>query len=183
MNFKKSLIIGASVLAIAPVASATFVSNHAYAHEVIPESPIERLSEDDSIHAIGLTNQMLFDELEARGYDLHDIYTDEEIKMAIAEDNSPLRAAGQTKVVNTGTNTFTLYLNSTYTKTISILGAGAAGAIGALIGGATGGALGGMLGQLASVNLDTNKGIYIEFENQTIPGAQPQPVPIGWGYQ
>lgn len=182
MNLKKSLIIGASVLTLAPIASPTIFGTQVQASETTT-TPIERLSEDDSIRAVGLTNQMLFDELEAQGYDIHDIFTDEEIENAIAEDNSPLRAHGQTKVVNTGTNTFTLYLNSTYTKTISVLGAGASAAIGVLIGGGGGAALGAMLGQIASVNLDTDKGIYIEFENQTIPGSQPQSVPVGWGYQ
>lgn len=38
MNFKKSLIIGASVLTLAPIASATFVSGSVYADSVTNES-------------------------------------------------------------------------------------------------------------------------------------------------
>lgn len=183
MNLKKSLIIGASVLTLAPVASATFVSSHAYANEVAPEAPIERFFEDDSIHAVGLTNQMLFDELETQGYDLHDIYTDEEIEMAIAEDNSPFRAAGKTQMVSTGENTWTLYLNSTYVKTIASLGQGAIAIISGLLGGVGVAGLSTFLGSMASEFLDTDKGVYINFKNQNIPGGLPQATPISWGYQ
>ncbi|WCG37506.1 hypothetical protein PML80_08290 [Aerococcus urinaeequi] len=50
MNFKKSLIIGASVLTLAPIASATFVSGSVYAEES-PTTYVEPSSDETSTSA------------------------------------------------------------------------------------------------------------------------------------
>lgn len=50
MNFKKNLIIGASVLALTPVASATFVSANAYADEVADEVAYEEVVGDYQVY-------------------------------------------------------------------------------------------------------------------------------------
>lgn len=133
------------------------------------------------------TNQQLFDELESQGYELTDIFTEEEIESYKAEDK--LRA-GQTTLNIHNDGTATLYLSSAYTKTISGLGVGAGNIIGGVIGflggpivSLGGSALGGFLGQIASTNLDTTKGIYIKFAaaGDDISGYVLSP--SSWGYQ
>lgn len=120
----------------------------------------------------GFSNQALFNELEKEGYNLSDIFTEEEIQQAQRED---MLRAGKTKLVHYSNGNHRLYLSSAYTKTISALGSGASTIIGGLIGGIGGAALGSFLGSLASQNLDTSRGIYINFK--------PYYIPNGWGYQ
>lgn len=131
--------------------------------------------------AISFSNQELFDELEANGIDIYDIFTQEEIDQAIAEDTSPLRAAGKTQAVSTGDYTWTLYLSSTYTKVLKY-GGQASGIILGLLGfGKTGAVL-----ELAGIplsELDSSRGIYLNLKNVNIQGAQPSITVTGWGYQ
>lgn len=119
-----------------------------------------------------LTNQQLFDELEKQGFELTDIFTEEEINTYKAQDK--LRAGNTTLNIHED-GSATLYLSSAYTKTISGLGVGAGNIIGGLIGTLGGPAsmfagtgLGGYLGQIAISDLDTTKGIYIKFDRPEI---------------
>lgn len=154
-------------------------ATYANASEGIPVAETD-ITEDDfkEIESVtGFTNQQLFDALEEEGYRLTDIFTEDEIEYYKAQDK--LRA-GQTQWVGHKDGSATLYLSSAYTKTIKALGAGAAGVIGALIGGGiASGALGGFLGSLVGDNIDSSRGIYINFSQD------PNHVfyPSGWGYQ
>lgn len=127
-----------------------------------------------------LSNQDLFDELEKHGYNLNDIFTKQEIKKYKSEDQ--LRA-GKTQFVETGDSTSTLYLSSAYTKTIAALGAAASTVIGGLIGGTVGGSIGAFLSSIAGSNIDTSKGIYINFKAQRDATGQYVLVAQKWGYQ
>ena len=122
------------------------------------------------------SNQQLFDEIENQGYELTDIFTEEEIEFYKAQDKM---RAGQTQWVNNSDGTSTLYLSSAYTKTISGLGPGASAIIGSLIGGFLGAGFGAYLGEIASSNVDTNRGIYINFDTNMDYVLYPS----GWGYQ
>ncbi|KAA9300951.1 hypothetical protein HMPREF2829_08260 [Aerococcus sp. HMSC072A12] len=124
------------------------------------------------------SNQQLFDALEAEGYDLRDIYTEEEIQLAKAEDMS---RAGVTQVVSTGQYTWDLYLSSAYTKAIAVSGDVASTVLGFLGFGKAGAIL--ELGTLPLNSLDTSKGIYLNLKNVNIPGGQPTVTITGWGYQ
>lgn len=123
-----------------------------------------------------LNNQQLFDELENQGYELTDIFTEEEIETYKAQDK--LRA-GQTQWVNNSDGTSTLYLSSAYTKTISALGQGASAVIGSLVGGGLGAGFGAFIGQIGNANVNTDRGIYINFDTNMNYVLYPS----GWGYQ
>lgn len=128
----------------------------------------------------GFTNQQLFDELENQGYELTDIFTEEEIEMYQSKDN--LRA-GNTQFVTHTDGSATLYLSSAYTKVIKVLGSGAAGTIGALVGSVASpvgsAALAGILGGMVSEGIDSSRGVYITF------AQDPNNIfyPRTWGYQ
>ncbi|MFO3688530.1 hypothetical protein [Staphylococcus felis] len=126
------------------------------------------------------SNQDLFDELKKHGYNINDIFTKQEIKKYKAGDQ--LRA-GKTQYVETSDSTSTLYLSSAYTKTIAALGSAASTVIGGLIGGVLGGGVGAFLGSIASSNINTDKGIYINFKAQQDATGQYVLVAQKWGYQ
>lgn len=115
MNLKKSLIIGASVLALAPVASATFVSSNANADEIA----YEEVNKDYQVYKnqtyIEFESELL--ELENANVQL----TDEDIVNLFEKyegatvtvtptNNSSLRAASASgssyQIVNGGVNAF-----------------------------------------------------------------------------
>ncbi|WP_238658902.1 hypothetical protein [Staphylococcus felis] len=122
------------------------------------------------------SNQDLFDELKKHGYNINDIFTKQEIKKYKAGDQ--LRA-GKTQYVETSDSTSTLYLSSAYTKMIAALGSAASTVIGGLIGGG----VGAFLGSIASSNINTDKGIYINFKAQQDATGQYVLVAQKWGYQ
>ncbi|WP_341636353.1 hypothetical protein [Staphylococcus casei] len=122
----------------------------------------------------------MFDELEKEGYDLNDIFTDEEIKKYKAEDQ--LRA-GKTQFVDHRNGSSTLYLSSAYTKTIVALGAGAVSMISGLIGGAVAGGVGTFLSNIAAANIDKSKGIYINLKSVKNAAGNYVMKATKWGYQ
>ncbi|REH79426.1 hypothetical protein DOS70_06360 [Staphylococcus felis] len=111
---------------------------------------------------------------------MNDIFTKQEINKYKAEDQ--LRA-GKTQYVEASDSTSTLYLSSAYTKTIAALGSAASTVIGGLIGGVLGGGVGAFLGSIASSNINTDKGIYINFKAQQDATGQYVLVAQKWGYQ
>lgn len=167
-------------LAFLMALSTVMITSPTFATEVKADANPVQITMDKSNKPVGkkvinieeFSNQDLFDQLENEGYDLQDIFTEEEIQQYIQEDNF---RAGKTKLVHYSNGTHRLYLSSAYTKTISALGSGATTIIGGLLGGVGGAALGAFLGSLASQNLDSSKGIYISFK--------PYYIPSGWGYQ
>lgn len=133
------------------------------------------------------SNQQLFDELENQGYELTDIFTEEEIQMYKSQD---MTRAGQTTLNIHNDGSATLYLSSAYTKTIAALGSGAATAIGGVIGllggvvgTIAGGSFGSFLGTIATSNVDTSKGIYINFGRSGDQTSGYVLAPSSWGYQ
>lgn len=176
----KSLVVGTMVTSFSVVpmlyANASEVDDVSESITISDEDVTgENFKEIESIKVF--TNQQLFDALEAEGYKLTDIFTQEEIEYYKAQDK--LRA-GKTQWVGHKDGSATLYLSSAYTKTIKVLGSAAAGAIGAVAGGGiASGALAGLLGGMVAENIDGSKGIYIEFSQD------PNHIfyPSGWGYQ
>ena len=175
-KFKRiSTLFMASTLVIVPIAVAS------------GSSMAEASVDSSQVKVRSFSNQQLFDELEKNGYNLEDIFTKEEIEFYKAEDQM---RAGKTQFVDHGDGTSTLYLSSAYTKTISGLGSAAATAIGGLIGvsggvvGAIGGStFGAFLGDVASSNIDTDRGLYINFKSQQDATGQYNLVAQEWGYQ
>lgn len=171
---KKLLITSLATLLVSPIAMTGLNNNIAYATNSIQNEEVS-ISEGQVIY---YTNQQLFDSLEAKGYSLSDIYTEEELEQAKAEDMS---RAGVTKAVSTGKYTWDLYLSSAYTKAL-VLGGDAAGIILSLLGfGTAGGVV--SLGVLPLNLLDTSKGIYLNLKNINIQGGSPSITITGWGYQ
>lgn len=190
----KKISLASSILIGAITVSSLSAPLNTYASEknVSKDTSTTELNQNDSefkqVKEVKyLSNQQLFDELENQGYELTDIFTEEEIQMYQSQD---MMRAGQTTLNIHNDGSATLYLSSAYTKTIAALGSGAATAIGGVIGllgggigTIAGGSFGSFLGTIATSNIDTSKGIYINFGRSGNQTSGFVLAPSSWGYQ
>lgn len=166
MNFKKSLIIGASVLTLAPVASATFVSSYAYADEIKQEQTSEAFAADKEVYEF--TNSDFY-EASKIAYNKGEI-TENEYSYIQSLFQMRIGAKGVNKFVEVGENRYELYLNSYVAGALVKLGAGAITLVLAQIPGVSsvlstngGILLGAAAGGIADNGLDTSNGIIINY--------------------
>lgn len=139
---------------------------------------VQRKSEIESIDFY--TNKMIFEHLEAEGYDIHDYFTDAQIEEALAADYD--RSAGVTKVVHYKDGRYDIYLSAT---TLNLVKNAGLTAVGLKVPSAILNLLGAVIGSF----LDFKDGIIIHMLQTEggYPGGMeyvpPQTMYLGWDWQ
>ncbi|WP_157454478.1 hypothetical protein [Carnobacterium maltaromaticum] len=126
-------------------------------------------NQEIEIESFYFSNQDVFDSLEKSGYDIHDIFTDEQITIAKAQDR---KRAGTNSVFKVNDELVDVYLNSIVAGAIKYAGVGAI----ALIPGVSPYAaaiVSGVIGQ----EIDTSRGIIVRIEIEWI-GSFPNHTPL-----
>lgn len=164
MNLKKSLIIGTSVLTLAAIASATFVSGSIYADEVRSE-----LTQEEQNNEVFTFTNADFLEGAKIAYEEGKI-TQYEYNYIQSLMMQRIGAKGVNKLVHAGGHQYDLYLDSRIAGAIVGLGGAAVGfalskvpGLSEILNSAGGVLFGGAAGGMLNNELDTSNGIIINY--------------------